>query len=241
MKPNQRLYVTSPLGEGHTIELSAAHAHYLGNVLRLPLGAQVSLFNGRDGEWTASLTALTKKGGSGLCGVQTRTKMAEPGLWLLFAPIKGDRSDLIVEKATELGVAGIIPIITERTIVRKTNHERLITRAIEAAEQCGRLSVPEILDPHPLSDFFETPVDDGILLFADEARDGSTIDAALSLKPSKVALLIGPEGGFTPAERARLSGCAHVHSISLGPRILRAETAVFAGLSLIQSVWGDLR
>lgn len=241
MKPSQRLFVLSPLHKGARIALDANQAHYLANVLRLPIGGDVLLFNGKDGEWSATLHATSKKGGEVVCVVQTRPQDTVPDLWLLFAPVKGDRIDHIVEKATELGATGIVPIITERTIVRKVNLERLAARCVEAAEQCGRLSVPQLLDAQPLSAFYQAPTDDGILLFADEVGDGETVGAALASKPSKVALLTGPEGGFTPSERAKLRACFHVRAVSLGPRILRADTATFAGLALVQSVWGDWR
>lgn len=239
MKPSQRLFVPCPLSQDARVALSANQAHYLASVLRLPFGSEVLVFNGQDGEWATTFVAANKKGGEGVCVSQTRAQDTVPVLWLLFAPVKGDRTDYIVEKATELGAAGIIPVITERTIVRKVNLDRLRARCIEAAEQCGRLSVPQLLDAQPLSAFFDVPEDDGILLFADEAGDSVTIGAALDTKPSKVALLTGPEGGFTPSERAQLRACSHVRAVSLGPRILRADTATFAGLALVQSVWGD--
>jgi 16S rRNA (uracil1498-N3)-methyltransferase len=239
MKPSQRLFVTLPLGQDMRVALDANQAHYLANVLRLPIGGDVLLFNGQDGEWSATLSVATKKGGEMVCVAQTRRQDKVPDLWLLFAPVKGDRTDYIVEKATELGAVGIVPIITERTIVRKVNLDRLRAKCVEAAEQCGRLSVPQVLDAQPLSAFYETPNDDGILLFADEAGDSVTIGAALANKSSKIALLTGPEGGFTPSERAKLRACGHVRAVSLGPRILRADTATFAGLALVQSAWGD--
>ncbi len=239
MKPSQRLYVTSDLSEHAQVMLDANQVHYLAHVLRLPIGGEVRLFNGKDGEWRAQLCSVTKKGGVAECLLQARSQTSVPDLWLLFAPVKGDRVDYIVEKATELGVAGIIPVITERTIVRKVNLERLQARCVEAAEQCGRLSVPLVTDVQLLSVFYEMPSDDGILLFADEAGDCLTLPVALASKLSKVVLLIGPEGGFTPFEREKLRASAHVRPISLGPRILRADTAAFAGLALVQSVWGD--
>jgi 16S rRNA (uracil1498-N3)-methyltransferase len=239
MKPSQRLFVTSALSEGASVSLDAGQAHYLGNVLRLPIGGQVLVFNGQDGEWVAQLASVSKKGGVVTCVGQARLQDDVPNLWLLFAPVKGDRTDSIVEKATELGVAGIVPVITERTIVRKVNLERLQARATEAAEQCGRLSVPKILDVQPLAAFYEAPTDSGLILFADEAGDCQSIRHALIVKAPKIALLTGPEGGFTPSERGKLRALAHVRPISLGPRILRADTATFAGLALVQSVWGD--
>ena len=204
------------------------------------------LFNGRDGEWAAHVTALGKRGGTLVCDAQTRQQDHIPRLVLLFAPVKGDRTDYIVEKATELGVALICPMITDRTIVRKPNLERLRARAIEAAEQSGRLSVPEIAAPRNLSslqDILSGQLDmltaETTILFADEARNGVTIPQALADKPRQVVLLIGPEGGFTPQERARLLDTDTVIPVSLGPRILRADTAAYAGLTLIQAIWGD--
>jgi 16S rRNA (uracil1498-N3)-methyltransferase len=239
MKPSQRLFVRAPLGQDARVALDVNQAHYLANVLRLPIGGDVLLFNGKDGEWSATLSGANKKGGEVVCATQTRVQDTVPDLWLLFAPVKGDRTDYIVEKATELGAAGIIPVITERTIVRKVNLERLRTRCIEAAEQCGRLSVPVLLDATPLSAFYEAAKDDAIVLFADEAGDSVTISAALTRNRLKVMLLTGPEGGFTSSERAKLRVCVHVRAVSLGPRILRADTATIAGLALVQSVWGD--
>jgi 16S rRNA (uracil1498-N3)-methyltransferase len=241
MKPNQRLYVTSDLGDGAHVILDSAQAHYLANVLRLPIGGEVLLFNGRDGEWIAHLNSASKKGGQVVCMRQSRAQNKVPDLWLLFAPVKGDRTDYIVEKATELGVAGMVPVITERTIVRKVNLERLQARCIEAAEQCGRMSVPRIMSVTPLSALLNTPDDGGIILFADEAGDATKIGASVLGNLPKIALLIGPEGGFTPTEREKLRGCDHIKPVTLGPRILRADTAVFAGLALIQDSWGDWR
>jgi 16S rRNA (uracil1498-N3)-methyltransferase len=242
MKPNQRLFVASDLSHGATVTLEAGQAHYLANVLRLPIGGTVLLFNGRDGEWIGELASASKKGGTAVCVRQSRVQDSVPDLWLLFAPVKGDRADYIIEKATELGVAGIVPVITERTIVRKVNLERLQARCIEAAEQCGRLCIPVMAAVQPLSAFYQSPPDNGIILFADEAGEAVTIGAALATSmPPKIAVLIGPEGGFTPEERGKLRACAHVRPITLGPRILRADTAAYASLTLVQSVWGDWR
>jgi 16S rRNA (uracil1498-N3)-methyltransferase len=239
MKPDQRLYVSAALTPADVIQLSEGQAHYLRTVMRLEAGASVSVFNGRDGEWTAVIESVSKKRADLKCVQQIRKQAHQPNIWLLFAPVKGDRSELIVEKATELGVSGIIPVITQRTIVRKINHQRFIARAIEAAEQCGRLSVPEVLDVHPLSDFLTKPADDELILFADETGGGTPIAHALQPSASRISLLTGPEGGFTPSEIEKLKSRPWVQPIGLGPRILRAETATFAGLSLIQSCWGD--
>lgn len=242
MKPSQRLYVTSSLSEGARVTLDANQAHYLANVLRLPIGGEVLVFNGRDGEWAATLCVATKKGGEVACVRQTRAQDSVPELWLAFAPVKGERTDYIVEKATELGVSVIMPIITERTIVRKVNYERLQVKCNEAAEQCGRLSVPEVFMSLPLSTLYGPREDEALILFADEAGDTMTIGQSLAgHAPEIIILLTGPEGGFTPAERDKLRSSAHVSAVSLGPRILRADTAAFAGLALVQSVWGDWR
>jgi 16S rRNA (uracil1498-N3)-methyltransferase len=241
MKPLQRLFVKAPLSADITVSLDANQAHYLANVLRMTVGEEVLVFNGQDGEWRARLAGANKKGGELACIAQTVAQTTLPDLWLLFAPVKGDRTDYIVEKATELGVVGIVPVITERTIVRKVNLERLQARCVEAAEQCGRLSVPVVIEAAPLSTFYQTPPDDGVILFADEAGEAKSIDETIAAMAEKVALLVGPEGGFTPFERQQLRACAHVRPVALGPRILRADTAVFAGLALIQSVWGDWR
>jgi 16S rRNA (uracil1498-N3)-methyltransferase len=238
-KPSQRLFVASDLTEGGSVTLDDGQAHYLAHVLRLPLGAQVLLFNGRDGEWAAELTSLSKKSATMQVSQQTRPQDHPADLTLYFAPVKGDRTDYIVEKATELGVAYLCPVLTDHTIVRKLNQERLCARAIEAAEQCGRLNVPELAAPIPLSALLSPQVSGGVILFADEAGDSLSMQAALDNSPSKAALLTGPEGGFTPAERRQLRACAHVRPVSLGPRILRADTATYAGLTLIQSLWGD--
>jgi 16S rRNA (uracil1498-N3)-methyltransferase len=241
MKPDQRLYIAAPLNIGAKVSISAGQAHYLANVLRLNSGESLLAFNGQDGEWQMELLSTTKKGGELLCVSQSKPQHPIPDLTLLFAPVKGDRTDYIVEKATELGVTTIIPIITERTIVRKVNLERLQSRCVEAAEQCGRLSVPKVLEAAPLSSLYQSPHDDSVILFADEAGDNKSIEETFVSMANKVALLIGPEGGFTPNEREKLRSCGHVKPISLGPRILRADTAAFSGLTLIQSVWGDWR
>lgn len=239
MKTSQRLFVAAPLSLDASVPLDAGQAHYLVHVLRLPPGGEVLLFNGRDGEWSARLEQAGKKGGVAICAAQTRPQDAVPALTLLFAPIKGDRTEAIVEKATELGAARIVPVITDRTIVRKVNLDRLRARCIEAAEQTGRLSVPEVAEPLALSALLAPVEGLGIVLFADEGGAAASVAAALADAPAAVSLLTGPEGGFTPDERARLRGCAHVRPVTLGPRILRADTATFAGLTLIQSVWGD--
>jgi 16S rRNA (uracil1498-N3)-methyltransferase len=239
MKPSQRLYVASDLGQDRTVVLDSGQSHYLAHVLRLPVGASVRLFNGRDGEWLAHLTQMGRKGAEAVCAEQTSVQTSVCDLDLLFAPVKGDRTDTIVEKATELGVARIRPVLTERTIVRKLNLERLRSRAAEASEQCGMLFVPEVFDATSLMSLLDPKGEERRILFADEAGDAMPVAEALADKPARVALLTGPEGGFTPAEREKLRASPLVAPVTLGPRILRADTATFAGLTLIQSVWGD--
>lgn len=217
--------------------LNNGQAHYLAHVLRLPLGGEVLVFNGRDGEWLCHLQRADKKGGLVLCATQTRLQIQLPALTLLFAPVKGDRTDYVVEKATELGVTRLVPILTARTIVRKPNLDRLRARAVEAAEQCERLCVPMLSEPCALDRLFDSPNGDGVILFADEAGDAHTIAQAMGdthTPPS--ALLIGPEGGFTPEERTRLRQLPHVRPVSLGPHILRADTAAIAGLALMSAL-----
>mgnify|MGYP000911197192 CR=1 FL=1 len=252
----QRLYIPDDLSAGAAITLTGPPAHYLVNVLRLSIGAPILLFNGRDGEWMAALDQVNKKAVVAIAQSRTRPQDDVPDLTLLFAPVKGDRVDGIVEKATELGVRAIHPVVTARTIVRKVNAEKLAARAIEAAEQTGRLCVPVVRDAQSLDQILDGWDRDRLLVFADEAGSGDPHlwgEAAqraspmfealrqLAPMPSKTALLIGPEGGFSPEERARLRGEAFVLPVTLGPRILRADTAVFAGLTLLQAAIGDWR
>lgn len=239
MKPSQRLYVQAELSAEGEIALDAGQTHYLAHVLRLGVGAEILLFNGRDGEWQARLTQIGKKTAIAQCDRLLRPQPAMVKLELWFAPIKGDRTDMIVEKATELGVARICPVVSDRTIVRKLNLERLRARAAEAAEQCGTLNVPEIHEPISLFDRLDRLAAGQLVLFADEAGEAVPVAQALTDRPSGLALLTGPEGGFTPSERTRLRAHPHVRAVHLGPRILRADTATFAGLALIQSLWGD--
>ena len=238
MKTAQRLMVPGPLGAGVEIAADPGQAHYLVHVLRLAVGAEVLLFDGTHGEWSATITAASKKALTLTCQHQTRRQDSVPALTLAFAPIKGDRLDAIIEKATELGAARIVPVITERTIVRRLRLEKLAARAAEAAEQTGRLSVPVIEEPVSLERLLAEG-HAGMILFADEAGDTMPVAEALAVKPDAVTLLVGPEGGFTPSERAFLRSAAHVVPVNLGPRILRADTACFAGLALVQAIWGD--
>ncbi|MBF9048696.1 16S rRNA (uracil(1498)-N(3))-methyltransferase [Roseobacter sp. HKCCD9010] len=234
-----RLYVEHPLGPGQMVPLSREQAHYLFGVMRQAVGGAVLLFNGRDGEWRAEIAEAGKRGGVLACVEQTAPLQMPPDLWLLFAPIKKTRTDFIVEKAAELGAARICPVQTEFTNAERIRQDRLQAHAVEAAEQCGGTYVPEVVGLQKLSAVLADWLEDRHLIFADEALVGAK--AALERAPdgSKWAILIGPEGGFSPSERDRLHGLPYVTPISLGPRILRADTAAVAALTLFQATKGD--
>lgn len=232
-----RLYVEHPLGQGQTIPLAREQAHYLFGVMRLGVGAEVLLFDGQSGEWLAEVTEAGKRGGALLCKTQTRPLQVPPDLWLLFAPIKKARTDFIVEKATEMGAARICPVHTDFTNSERIRRDRLQAHAVEAAEQCGGTFVPEVAELEKLDRVLANWPEERQLMFCDEALVGA--QAALATGGDKWAILIGPEGGFSPAERARLRALPFAYAVSLGPRILRADTAAVAALALWQSALGD--
>ncbi len=234
-----RLYVDHPLAEGERVALSRDQAHYLFGVMRQRVGDQVALFNGKDGEWRAEVVEAGKRAGVLTCLAQTRLLQPPPDLWLLFAPIKKARTDFIVEKAAELGAARILPVQTDFTNTERIRRDRLQAHAIEAAEQCGGTYVPEVAELQRLDQALSNWPEDRHLIFADEALVAAK--AALEAAPAgeKWAILIGPEGGFSPAERDRLTALPFVTPISLGPRILRADTAAVAALTLFQATRGD--
>ena len=235
--PKIRLYLDQPLGAGQSLSLSRGQVHYLGNVMRLGPGAEVAVFNGRDGEWRGRIESLGKRDGTLDAVEQIRPQVTPPDITLAFAPIKKERTDFIVEKATELGVARIAPVLTEYSNTSRINLDRLQAHAIEAAEQCGGVYVPEISELRPLAKFLDT-LGERRVIFCDEAQVG-TSTSPQSAAP--VAILIGPEGGFSEGERAHLSGLPNVEVLSLGPRILRADTAAVAALTLWQAAQGDWR
>ena len=238
MASKVRLYVDQPLGKGQTVSLTKEQAHYLFGVMRLAAGAVLSLFNGHDGEWAAEVAEAGKKGGSLLCTEQTRPLQMPPDLWLLFAPIKKERTDFIVEKAVELGAGRIVPVQTEFTNSGRVKQDRLQAHAVEAAEQCGGTFVPEVAEMERLGRLLDTWPTGRRLIFCDETMLGAaTALAGQSRGPW--AILIGPEGGFSEAERTRLRALPYALSVSLGPRILRADTAAVAALTLWQSALGD--
>lgn len=237
MSGTVRLYVEQDLGAGQSVLLSRDQAHYLFGVMRLGAGARLSLFNGRDGEWAAEVVEAGKRGGTLHCVEQTRPLQMPPDLWLLFAPIKKARTDFIVEKATEMGVARICPITTDFTNSDRIRQDRLQSHAVEAAEQCGGTYVPQVVDLERLSRVLDDWPADRRLMFCDEAAVGAALP--LTGDPGPWAIVIGPEGGFSEAERARLTGLDFAHRVSLGPRILRADTAAVAALTLWQMQLGD--
>jgi 16S rRNA (uracil1498-N3)-methyltransferase len=232
-----RLYVREPLVEGAAVTLDAKQANYLGNVMRKGVGDDLLLFDGRSGEWLARVSEAGKKRMALMVEHQTRASETLPDLLLAFAPVKRAQTDWLVEKATELGVAWLQPVITRRTIAERVKLERLEAIAIEAAEQCGRTVLPEIFEPLPLDRFLKERGRRRVY-FADE-HGGQPIADALS--PGPAAILIGPEGGFTDEERALVRASPDAVAISLGPRILRAETAALAALTAYMAIAGDWR
>jgi 16S rRNA (uracil1498-N3)-methyltransferase len=233
-----RLYVDHPLGPGQPVPLTEAQAHYLFGVMRLGRGAPVLLFNGRDGEWRAAVAEAGKRGGTLLCEAQTAPLRRPPDLWLIFAPIKKARTDFIVEKAAEMGAARILPVQTRFTNSERIRQDRLQAHAVEAAEQCGGTYVPEVADLVPLDRLLDHWPQDRRLMWGDEHMAGPSA-ALAGQSPGPWAILIGPEGGFAEAEQARLRAMPQVVPVSLGPRILRADTAAVAALTLWQSRLGD--
>ena len=237
---SQRLYVKDDLGYGETITLAAAHSHYLKNVLRLKPGAPVRLFNGRDGEWRAEVTELGRKTGVAACTEQTRPQDALPDVHYLFAPLKQGRLDYMAQKAAEMGAAVLQPVQTQHTSVSRLKHERLAANVIEAAEQCNLLGVPEVREIVPLQALLKNWDPQRHLIYCDEgAPVSSPLKALGALERGPLAVLIGPEGGFSEEERDVLRTHASVSAISLGPRVMRADTAAVAALALVQAVLGD--
>ena len=233
-----RLFVREPLAEGALVELNSGQANYLGNVLRLTEGAELLLFDGRSGEWLARIARAAKKRMTLTVERRTREPETMPDIWLAFAPVKRAQTDWLVEKATELGVARLIPVITQRTIVERVKLDRLESIAVEAAEQCGRTVLPIIAEPLPLARFLAGRDPARTLYFADE-QGGEA--ASRAFRPGAATILTGPEGGFTEDERAAIRAADKAVPISLGPRILRAETAALAALAICMALAGDWR
>ena len=238
MASKVRLYVDHALGEGQSVPLSRDQAHYLFGVMRLAEGAVLSLINGRDGEWDAQVVKAGKKGGVLVCLDQTGPLQMPPDLWLLFAPIRKERTAFIVEKAVEMGAGRIMPVQTDFTQnAHRVRQDRLQAHAIEAAEQCGGTFVPPVDEPAKLDRVLANWPDGRQLMFCDEGLIGDRV--GLPDIPGPWAILIGPEGGFSPSERDRLRGLPFAHAVSLGPRTLRADTAAVAALTLWQQALGD--
>jgi 16S rRNA (uracil1498-N3)-methyltransferase len=248
-----RLYLDETLAAGARIALGRDAANYLRNVLRLKDGGGILLFNGRDGEWQASLAADGKRSLAVEVGELSRAQPAAADLHYLFAPIKHARLDYMVQKAVELGVSRLQPVITQHTQVARINVERMRANAIEAAQQCGILTLPEIAEPVAFKAMVSRMGEDRLLVFCDEAAAVHDPVAALApertpasalvpieaARASPLAVLIGPEGGFSEEERATLLSRGHTVRLALGPRILRADTAAVAALTLVQAVLGD--
>lgn len=238
MASKVRLYVDHALGEGQSVPLSRDQAHYLFGVMRLAEGAVLSLMNGSDGEWDAQVVKAGKKGGVLVCLDQTGPLQLPPDLWLLFAPIRKERTAFIVEKAVEMGAARVLPVQTDFTqSAHRIRQDKLQAHAIEAAEQCGGTFVPPVDEPAKLDRVLADWPDGRQLMFCDEGLIGDRV--GLPDIPGPWAILIGPEGGFSPSERDRLRGLPFAHAVSLGPRILRADTAAVAALTLWQQALGD--
>lgn len=238
-----RLFVATPLSADRTLALDHGQAHYLGTVLRRKPGQTVLVFNGADGEYLCRIDAIDRKKAELCCLQQTKPQADKPPLWLLFAPVKRARIDFIAEKATELGVGRLTPVVTELTQVSRVNMERLTANATEAAEQTGRTTIPEIDDATTLARILDAWPQNLPLIFCDEMlagdKQGAMLErigeAGLASHQGRIAILTGPEGGFSDTERARLALLPEALPVSLGPNILRADTAMLAALSIWQA------
>lgn len=246
-----RLFVEAPLAAGAAVALDRKQTHYLRHVLRLKPSDRVLLFNGRDGEWLASLSSGNKAAEATL-QEQTRPQTPAADLHYLFAPLKHERLDYMVQKAVEMGVSRLQPVFTQHTQVNRVNLERMRLNVIEAAEQCGVLAVPEVAEPLTFATAIAGHEPDRLLVFCDEDAEVAHPMTALAGappvssgsspgQPKPIAVLVGPEGGFSDEERSALLSLPHVVRLSLGPRILRADTAAVAALALVQAALGDWR
>jgi 16S rRNA (uracil1498-N3)-methyltransferase len=236
-----RLFTEALLGTGLKIAPDEGQSHYLLHVMRAREGARILLFNGIDGEWQAKIAEVTRRSCVAICETQTQTQGDVPDLWLAFAPIKRTPADYVAQKATELGVRVLQPVITRRTIARRVNLERLRANAIEAAEQSGRLTVPEAREAVSLEALLSSWPAGRQLLFCDEGGDAAPVAHALQRASHTGAwgVLTGPEGGFDPEERSLIRGQPFVLPVTLGPRIMRADTAALAALAVWQALLGD--
>jgi 16S rRNA (uracil1498-N3)-methyltransferase len=239
MKPAPRLFLEGPLQQHGECELTTEQRHYLVNVLRLTSGDPVRVFNALDGEWLAHLATVGKRSASLRCERKTADVRPPPDIDYLFAPLKHARMDYVVQKATELGAKRLRPVMTHRTVSERINLARMRTNAIEAAEQCNLVFLPEICEPAPLGEILADWPRERRLVYCDETAPVADPIAALKSVALPAALLVGPEGGFTEGERELLRKVPDSMAISLGPRIVRADTAAVAGLALLQSTIGD--
>jgi 16S rRNA (uracil1498-N3)-methyltransferase len=238
-----RLYIDAPLGEGRAVALEREHSNYLGNVLRLAAGDSVLVFNGRDGEWRAAI-AGRKRPDSLTIEAQARPQDRLPDLAYVFAPLKHARLDYMVQKAVEMGASRLEPVLTRFTQVSRVNGERMRANVVEAAEQCGILSIATVADPVPLERYLTSRGAERLLVFCDEAAE--VTDPLEALEASRadaggIDVLVGPEGGFAEEERTLLLRQPRTLRLALGPRILRADTAAVAALALVQAALGDWR
>ena len=237
-----RLFVDEPLAPGTSLTLGRDQANYLVNVLRLGAETRFYVFNGRDGEFEAHLAGGSRKAPGVAVGPQVRPQPAAGDLWYLFAPLKAARLDYMVQKAVEMGASRLVPVMTHRTVASRVNLDRMRANAVEAAEQCGILSVPDVAEEAPLPRILATWPAERTMIFCDEdAPENNPLAALATLgKKSPLAVLIGPEGGFDASERAELLNLPNVLRLSLGPRVLRADTAAVAALALVQAALGDI-
>jgi 16S rRNA (uracil1498-N3)-methyltransferase len=240
-KPEARLFVAATLSSGETIELPPEQAHYLKSVLRLKAGDAIALFNGKDGEFLARIDGFGRHSCAVALDQRLRAQTEESDLWLVFAPIKRARIDFLVEKATELGVSALFPVMTRYTMVERVNLARLNANAIEAAEQSERLSVPQIHGPQPIDQLIATWDASRRIMLCDETRTAPPVAEALknAAHSGPWAVLVGPEGGFAETELDALRKLPFVCPVSLGPRVLRADTAALAGLAVLQALRGE--
>ena len=237
---SQRVFVEARLGAGETVVCTPEQSSYLRSVMRMEAGSGLLVFNGRDGEWRAVLRHEGKRGAVLDVAEQTRGQEGGPDLWYLFAPLKRSRLDYMVQKAVEMGVSRLAPVLTQHTVAERVNLERMRANAIEAAEQCGVLRISEVAEPVKLASLLAAWPQERALIFCDEGAAQANPLAALAQVPrGPLAVLIGPEGGFSEAERAVIMGKPFAHAISLGPRIMRADTAAVAALAVVNAVLGD--
>ena len=233
-----RLHLTTPLAEGQTVDLTKDQAHYLFGVMRLGAGAEVRVFDGVSGEWAATVEEAGKRVGTLRIGGQSAPHLPPADVWMLFAPLKKAQTDFVVQKAVELGAARLVPVLTEFTNSERVRTDRVRLQVIEAAEQCGATAVPEVAEPVKLDRLLAEWDASRTLFFCDEDAAGQ---GTFPNRPGPGAILIGPEGGFSEGERKRLTALDFCAPVTLGPRILRAETAAAAALTLWQATHGDWR